>query len=1575
MKTHFLMLLALLLFTHTDLESQWVHRTTVPGGGRALPFTFVVGAKAYMGSGQAAAGQYTMDNYAYDPAANAWTQMKVPPMSARYGAAGFTIGQYGYVFGGSTGGNIYVGDLWRYDPASDSWTQMASLPTFGRTEPACFVINNRVYIVGGINGVNPVADCWEYNPAQGPAGTWTQKSSPPAGFSSGYLAGFTDGVNGYCGVGGGNSNCDNRFWRYDPVNDSWTELTTLPSPLRTWATDGTGLGNGIGFVGLGGCSAASEVDFWSYSATADSWTQLSGPFVFPQALAYSRSFRIGSDVYVGTGGKQTGREDRIWVMEGVATEDGCIDFEDSASVGNWYSYFVDDVSIVKEPGYGGVLRLEDGSGGSNAVNNVDFSGNWLERGEDGCLCFDYKVDWNTSIGSTIPSAPQIVLYTGPQITSLNGYVNSLRASFIGHATNSPIQDNQWDNFCLPISLCSGGALPSNSLGTWKIYNNGVELTGTAACNAWNTLIQNVTGVVLPVDYNSQPSELVYFDNFCWTCSDRDTCCVERESISTGWDHAAGATLSIGSANTFWQVVSDPNSSTVEPRPANVINPYALPSFQAWQNPVPGSQWISAASGSGWANGTGWYEFRACLCQCEIPQGAQLRVVLDVRSDNQAEIFVGGTSFPILTTGITSFASQRPTHVDTVVRFDPREGICITARVYNSSGPMGLNIGGFVELLDGNGDPFPGLRRVVCCQETGVIEGIKFWDRDCDGQQSPGESALPGWTITAEGNGGVYSAVTDANGHYSISVPAAAAGSVYTVTETLQSGWVQCSPLPPGNRVTVAPGGSVTLNFGNNRIPPKECLSFDSARVECRFDSTEGRQYYDLTGTISSSLDCGGNLLYGQVISASSTAGALAVSPSSFPVTAAPQGLQLSMSGSGATPGAVATLIVQVCCASDSLAYRDYCCLDTIRVTFPKEPCAPEGCFEIVDDTVECRIGPNGRVSYTYCFRVRNLSFFTASYLHLSGGGVTFSPATVVLGSLAPGAVSGQLCVTVTPTFGPGAYPLVGTMEDARRRFRCEGRTRFVVPECVPPTCCPGFAHFSTKLSSSTSFYGTGKFGNARVWGGMNVIGRKGCHRMTKVEGTIERATINGQPAGVYFSPWSNHVIGGVPLGQVTTTPYGQRIVWGPMSPVTISGWTDLRFVFPKQKASVETLEWCVRFRFTDECCNTCDTLICFRATRKKKFSWPPVKDDIRWYDGENEGDRKGGDPRPDAGPTIGEIITNDSAWMRITLPKIEGGRYVGLWLATEDEGVMLREVSSLPDTLPLLTANGIASSSFDLAAGTDILLGLKYDDFGGRKSIRHALVLRYIDAAVPEDTLEIGGPITLYRPGAAGGDEVREEEEVEDVRTFALYLRNANSASEPVARLALRARDGRKIYAIGPTADDSTAVIGLRQTQEGKTYSAGDVRGAEVMLSPGESVTPIYVTVSGAGDEDLLLDFVTLDESGEILSEGTINLVSGVTRDDREGGVAGSSILSDGYPNPTSGPITITFTLPRSVDRLDLVITDPTGKEIDRPIDGERFHAGTHVVLFDGGHLPSGTYHYTIRTADATETKGIRIVQ
>jgi hypothetical protein len=202
----------------------------------------------------------------------------------------------------------------------------------------------------------------------------------------------------------------------------------------------------------------------------------------------------------------------------VGHSQSCITFTKDIPLSNWEKKNLNSLSYQNDALHGNYLYFTDGSGGSFTTNRKDFKGNWLKKYSSNCLCFDYKVNWSGN--STSGSAPKISIFKAPNTTTIYS-VNVLRANFVGHPNSPQITKNQWKNYCLPIAKATNGKLPSNNFGVWKVAlaNSSTYLTGTAAVNAWNTLIQDVSGLVLSADYNSTQTEKISFDNFCSTCTD------------------------------------------------------------------------------------------------------------------------------------------------------------------------------------------------------------------------------------------------------------------------------------------------------------------------------------------------------------------------------------------------------------------------------------------------------------------------------------------------------------------------------------------------------------------------------------------------------------------------------------------------------------------------------------------------------------------------------------------------------------------------------------------------------------------------------------------------------------------------------------------------------------------------------------------------------------------------------------------------------------------------------------------------------------------------------------------------
>ncbi len=206
----------------------------------------------------------------------------------------------------------------------------------------------------------------------------------------------------------------------------------------------------------------------------------------------------------------------------------CITFDEPNTISQWESYNVQNVSVIYlDSTHGNVLQFTDDQGGSivfnEGVKEGGLAGNWT--GLYPCpdtlyFCFDYKVKW-TGNSAAIPNSPKIWLYSGGPITSLADFNSREKAFFVPNTTTPPVQadmeNDVWRRFCFPIIMCSNGSLPpANQSGHWVVSVNSSDPVPDQ-CSAWNSIIQNISGVAFPSDYNGVPDEVVSVDNICWEC--------------------------------------------------------------------------------------------------------------------------------------------------------------------------------------------------------------------------------------------------------------------------------------------------------------------------------------------------------------------------------------------------------------------------------------------------------------------------------------------------------------------------------------------------------------------------------------------------------------------------------------------------------------------------------------------------------------------------------------------------------------------------------------------------------------------------------------------------------------------------------------------------------------------------------------------------------------------------------------------------------------------------------------------------------------------------------------------------
>ncbi len=771
----------------------------------------------------------------------------------------------------------------------------------------------------------------------------------------------------------------------------------------------------------------------------------------------------------------------------------------------------------------------------------------------------------------------------------------------------------------------------------------------------------------------------------------------------------------------------------------------------------------------------------------------------------------------------------------------------------------------------------------------------------------------------------------------------------------------------------SPGGSVMVELvysGQGRIFCRDTVTFDcperpqgcftisdQKKVECITLPT-GQPGYALTFMVQ-------NQSSWPVASLTLSAPGLTFSPSPIvfaPALAPGAWGTVSVTVVGATPG-VRTITGVLCDTT-----RKNCCEGRFEITFPE--CRKEGCLTIGQQSVLCRYNQNNQIEFVWSFNLLNQSSWPATYLDIVSlpSGVTVSPATVILGTIAPGTWSPMQTVVIA---GPGAVPgstitLVVKMCDRSRQHCCEQTLRVILPDdCKPKDCCSDFRKGIKATSSASSS------GSVTLSGYLGAIGTGGSS-IVKVEATLANVSVNGAPVHGYFQNGSISNPFGIAFG--VPAPYGHEVIW-PTIPTGVSMASATPFTLKMSVPPLawskkrDTLRYCVRFRFTDKNCVTCDTLICYTTVRNQFIIWQQL--DLRKGMPLNEkGSERTFQGAADGAGISGGLHGSDSGSIMMVLPDFPEGlsasSYVGL--AIETEGVELADVHAGEPGYEFFVANSRASASFSAAPGTQLSLALRYNALGASTSLPHLMTLYYV---VADDTLSEEFTIVLRRDGLVGGDRLTPAPSgLSGVRTYALHLGNSNGSQEPISRLLIGTEGGARILAAGPALGDSIMALGF----DGRG-GVGTIGPDGIALPPGETSGPIYITVAGAESDMVTIRFATLNAGGQTISTGEVVLSAPLSAvRGAEGDMARGGMLYQSYPNPAAHSATIGFNLP-SAGQVTMIVSDVAGREVARPIDGEPLEAGEHAVYLNTAGLPGGTYYYSLRIGTTMETRSMQVIR
>ncbi len=238
-------------------NDSWVKVADFPGAGRSGAVAFVIGNKAYVGTGYNGKDRLK-DFWEFDPAANSWTRKADFGGTARYGCVSFAIGNNGYIGTGYDGNDNR--DFWIYDPATDQWSQTVSIGGSKRKNATAFVLDGKAYVCTGINNGVYQKDLWQFDPA---TSTWTEKvaldDDDDWTIYCSQAVSFALNGKGYIALGE-NSGVKSEIWEYNPSQNTWTDKTDFEGSARQEAI--AYVVNSRAFVGLGRSGSYYFDDIW-----------------------------------------------------------------------------------------------------------------------------------------------------------------------------------------------------------------------------------------------------------------------------------------------------------------------------------------------------------------------------------------------------------------------------------------------------------------------------------------------------------------------------------------------------------------------------------------------------------------------------------------------------------------------------------------------------------------------------------------------------------------------------------------------------------------------------------------------------------------------------------------------------------------------------------------------------------------------------------------------------------------------------------------------------------------------------------------------------------------------------------------------------------------------------------------------------------------------------------------------------------------------------------------------------------------------------------------------------------------
>ena len=695
------------------------------------------------------------------------------------------------------------------------------------------------------------------------------------------------------------------------------------------------------------------------------------------------------------------------------------------------------------------------------------------------------------------------------------------------------------------------------------------------------------------------------------------------------------------------------------------------------------------------------------------------------------------------------------------------------------------------------------------------------------------------------------------------------------------------------------------------------------------------------------------------------------------------------------------------------------CKDTLFVDCPKLPPPAPSCIIRSREKISCReSGPNGAL-FDWSFVVTNNSPMSAApwllpaenlLVYSITTGVTVTPNLATFSPVTFGGSTPPLNFSIS---GPNAIPgkricivvqIHGKKLSVDYQWCCPPDTLcFDLPECR--NCCDS-TRITVKPEKIEQVWNTG----VSITSAISVTPKP----VVSVMATVVSATRSDVWCPKY-SKFKNPVYtkvlsGGPTVGQITsgtttpamplssgTTPPTSYVEWGVVNagvPFN-SGSVRLGMDFPAAHLGSDcrdTLRICVKYTFTDTSWVSCDTVICHTIAR---FGLPEFKPTGDLSTG--GGLTLTGSVTPGIDPAIGRndqlnVVDDDPIdrmptiamqdrthgilslrhWrqeslqveepIRLTSMEVEAGAGVEITVISEQgtgvKGVVKERKGSIP-----LDLNPGEVDKFDLtfinSERVDLIpiyITYHYTDgteerVSGRYQIYANINWR---EAMQVATLGKSNPL-LYKLSVSSGRF--------DDSSFG----GPSSAMAPHS-IRITLPENVKLLATGPTENQKEGEFRLLKFDDTSSllFPVDPSGGDNGLLGSNERVELWLVIEAGA--EKFEIQWEGLNNRGEVISEGSVELDPTTSVQDGDG-LSGSSIhMIDAWPNPLRDQLNVQFILTHR-DVVDLSICDLAGNRVATLLSNESLESGSHLRNATITNLPNGTYYIRLATAEGVQMR------